>query len=109
MDYGDHLQARVQKHAQILLCNFYDYLNPAQSNSKNSQSPQNSKNEDLPSANGKVAIFKLDGKKWILENLGETTKEINIKAEQVFQNINDRSNCQSIRYIICDLLNNRYF
>jgi len=52
------------------------------SNPKNSQSPQKSKNEDLPSANGKVAIFKLDGKKWILENLGETTKEINIKAEQ---------------------------
>ena len=43
-------------------------------------------NDDLPSANGKTAVCKLDGKKWILENLGETTKEIDIKAEQVRQN-----------------------
>ena len=41
-------------------------------------------NDQLPSVNGKTAICKLDGKKWILENLGETTKEIDIKAEQVF-------------------------
>ena len=42
--------------------------------------------DDLPSSNGKTAICKLDGKKWLLENLGETTKEIDIKAEQVRKN-----------------------
>ena len=53
-------------------------------NAANAKTSQEVANEQLPSANGKPAICKLDGKKWILENLGETTKEIDIKAEQVF-------------------------
>ena len=57
---------------------------PSSNNAANANTSQEVDNEKLPSANGKTAICKLDGKKWILENLGETTKEIDIKAEQVF-------------------------
>ena len=56
----------------------------SQNNVTNTKTTQEVANDQLPSANGKAAICKLDGKKWILENLGETTKEIDIKAEQVF-------------------------
>ena len=56
----------------------------SQNNVSNAKPSQEVVKEQLPSANGKAAICKLDGKKWILENLGETTKEIDIKAEQVF-------------------------
>ena len=56
----------------------------SQNNVTNTKTTQGAANDQLPSANGEAAICKLDGKKWILENLGETTKEIDIKAEQVF-------------------------
>ena len=56
----------------------------SENNVTNTNTTQGVVNDQLPSANGKQAICKLDGKKWILENLGETTKEIDIKADQVF-------------------------
>ena len=62
---------------------FVVFLNPVSSTASNTKSPKVDAKDDLPSANGKTAICKLDGKKWILENLGQTTKEIDIKAEQV--------------------------
>ena len=66
-------------------------------------------NDDLPSANGKTAVCKLDGKKWILENLGETTKEIDIKAEQVRQNCLHKNNRHSNRIIIGFQIQYGYF
>ena len=54
----------------------------ANQNSAN-QNSANQKSANKKSINEKEAICKLDGKKWILENLGEITKEIDIKTEQV--------------------------
>ena len=65
---------------------FVAFSNPVSSSAANAKSPKVDAIDDLQSANGKTAICKLDGKKWILENLGETTKEIDIKAEQVRKN-----------------------